>query len=119
MVSITFSPKIIPGVCQADHHLLVSSVSPADGRERGDGFESGLGMTGPFYPTSVVNGTIPVLEAEPNTDGLKNDRSVCVYLYVSVAGINTVFPVCLLLRLHAGACQLLLRCAFMAGCHPG
>lgn len=32
-------------------HPFISSVSSADGRDRGDRFELGLGMTGPFYLT--------------------------------------------------------------------
>lgn len=46
--------QIIPGACQVVRHPFVSSVSSADGRDRGDGFELGLGMTGPFYLTVKV-----------------------------------------------------------------
>lgn len=77
---------MIPGACQVDH-LFVSSGSPADGREPGDGFELGLGTTGLFLAT----------------DGFENDTDMHVRARVCVCGtalfrgfsqkqVQTVFP---------------------------
>lgn len=47
--------QIILGACQVgDRHPSLSSVSFGDGSDRADGFELGLGTTGPFYLTVKV-----------------------------------------------------------------